>query len=122
MAMPKKGSRSIVVDGQKYRWSVRFTEDDTSSNKYGMEATVTVSVENYDNPQSMLCISYVCGFRYGLDEAQPRSVATGQVMEIMPDQVADMIRDALAQGWKPTIKGGKFLLQIPPRGKWQPKD
>jgi hypothetical protein len=116
MAMPKKGSRSLVVDGRKYRWSVKCMEDDTGRNEYGMDTTLTIAVEHYENPQSMLCIHHQCGFKYasptGSAEARPRSLTTGQVMEITPHQVAALIRKALEQGWNPEAKAEKFFLTL----------
>ncbi len=112
MAMPKKGSRSLVVDGRKYRWCVRRTEDDTAWNAYGMQATLTVAVEDFYYPQSMLCISYECGFPYGKASARPRWVDTGQVMEVTPQRVAALIREALKQGWDPQAQTADFKLDL----------
>ena len=110
MAMGKKGSRALVVDGRKYRWGVRFTVQDTHWSPYGMGASVTVTVEDYAHPQSMLCVSYACGYRYWPPRTRPRSRATGLEMEITPWLVAKWIRDAQEQGWNPNVNGGKILI------------
>ena len=114
MAMPKKGSRSLIVDNQKYRWSVRRTEDDTNWNDYGMATTLTIAVENYDNPKNMLCITYRCGSEawHGAPELPTVALLTGQEMKITPGQVADLVRIALKQGWNPEAKAGKFCVTL----------
>jgi len=112
MAMPKKGSRALVVDGHKYRWGIRRTEQDTHWNEYGMENRLTISVENYENPASMLCISYFCGGGYDGIGPNPRLAATGEEMKITPSDVEQWIRTALGQGWKPETKGAKFLVEL----------
>ena len=110
MAMPKKGARTLVVDGRKYRWSVSFTEDDTDWNEYGMAVTLTIAVEDYDNPQSRLCVHYRCGFQYGSDDLRPRSLETGEPVPFTPRHVAGLIREASGQGWRLAEKNAKVLV------------
>lgn len=112
MAMPKKGSRSLVVDRRKYRWSVSRTDDDTGWNDYGMQTTLTVAVEDYENPESLLVIEYPCGFRYGSASVRPRLVETGQEMKVTPHRVAALIREALKQGWVPQAQTSKFKISF----------
>jgi len=108
--MPKKGSRSLIVDKQKYRWSVSFTEDDTNWNDQGMAATLTVAIEDFENPQTMLCVRYRCGFHYGSVDERPRSVKTGQEIQVTSHEVAGYIREALEQGWNPKERNAKVLV------------
>jgi len=112
MAMPRKGSRALVVDGHKYRWSVSFTEDDAGWNAQEMKASLSITIEDFQNPKGMLCISFECGFAYGSSDARPRSVNTGSEIQVTPAQVAKWIREALEQGWKPEEKADKVLVWL----------
>lgn len=112
MAIPKKGSRSIVLDQRKYRWSVRRTEEDWAWNEYGMQAVLTVAVEDFACPAGVLCIRHECGLNYGKEKERLRLVSTGMEMRIGPGQVEEWIRIALARGWNPQAKGSKLLINL----------
>jgi hypothetical protein len=100
MAMPKKGSRTIVVDGATYRWRIRgrITVAQTEG-----EGNLMVAVEEVaDTGVSTLLV----------DTSVPREwfSFSGYQTPITPAAVQTYIRLALQQGWKPTQKGKPFVL------------
>jgi hypothetical protein len=84
MALPRKGSRRIVVEGVAYRW-------------FGSTAALTAHHE--EQPGSMLIVPL------GRTWIAPPP---------LPSEVADLIRQALRQGWRPTEIGPPFRLPQPP--------
>lgn len=99
MAIPKKGSRKIVVDGIEYRWRIRWKPS------YGQgigESNLTAVVELYENPQSTLVITFPW---LRLDALVGVAEET-----VMPKMIKNCIKNALAQGWNPNKKGKTFKL------------
>lgn len=102
MAIPKKGSCTIVVDGVTYRWRVR--KKPTYSQCYavwnGGVGDITFSVEHVETPGSVLVVH--------LPQPHP-GINEGSVgVPIVPSQVAQHITQALATGWKATETGSPF--------------
>lgn len=104
MAIPKKGSRSIVVNGTTYRWYVR--RNPTYSQCYnvwnGGSGHLTFCVEHGDTPACTLVVN--------LPNAHPGINAGSPVLPILPSLVAQQIERALAAGWKATTRGSAFRL------------
>ena len=99
MALVKKGSRRIVVDGRVYRWQLRGRPS------YGQalcETPCTYAVEDYEQPGRTLVVT----------TNQPHSSNwLGRLAEpILPAEVARTIRLAVERGWDPTGGGAPFLL------------
>jgi hypothetical protein len=84
MALPSKGTRSIVVDGVTYRWRVA----DKDSSSPGFIATRS------DNPRCPLLWT-----RYD-----------GDPDPITPSLVAAGIRAALREGWQPSTPAPPFRM------------
>lgn len=99
MALGRKGSRHIVVDGTSYRWRLRRTPT------YGQGlcwSPGTYAVEHAEHPGTTLVVI----------TNQPH---TGNWLErpgnpVLPSDVADAIAAALRQGWVPTRTGSPFHL------------
>lgn len=93
MAIPKRGSRSIIVDGVTYRWRVR--KKPTYSQCYtvwnGGVGDITFSVEHAETPGSVLVVH--------LPQAHPSIHECSRGVPIAPSQVAQIITQALASGW-----------------------
>jgi hypothetical protein len=100
MAIVKKGSRKIVVDGFEYRWRVR--QKPTHSQGVG-SLGVTCSVERAGMTSGTVLVinfnQYHISNWLGL-KSEP----------ILPSQVAAAIHDALAKGWQPAQAGVPFQL------------
>jgi hypothetical protein len=97
MAIPKKGSRKIVVDNVAYRWRIRWKISD------GYEAgTLNAAVELYENPQSVLHIIF------------PWVKYEGHMFvaeSVTPKHIEFVIRKALKEGWQPKENKNIQVLQ-----------
>ncbi|MFJ1756415.1 hypothetical protein [Kitasatospora sp. NPDC088134] len=105
MALPKKGSRRIVVDGAGYRWRV-------SSRHWccSYEATTLgYAVEDAAAPGATLVVETG---RPLVHEPSPEAAEP-----ILPGEVAAGIRAARARGWTPTAQGPSFRLRLPAVGE-----
>ncbi|MEU5002634.1 hypothetical protein [Streptomyces sp. NPDC021622] len=99
MALVKKGSRHISVDGTTYRWRLRGRP----TYDQGMaRSPVTYAVEHADNPGTTLVIT--------TNQPHPSNWLGTQGSPIVPAQVADSIRTALTDGWTPENPGSPFHL------------
>ena len=99
MAVPKKGSRKIVVESVEYRWRIR------RKSSYGQEigeSNLTASVELYRNPQNTLSITFPW---LRLD------TWFGSLEEpVTPKLIETVIKNAIYQGWNPVEKGKTFKI------------
>ncbi|MES2464485.1 MAG: hypothetical protein V4671_28320 [Armatimonadota bacterium] len=101
MAIPKRGTRKIVVDGQAYRWYIRRKQ------KYWQtfgEFGTGLAVEAEGGHGSLLIVS-VPRFFPRLDWSPD-----DPLIPVVPGDVARHIRLALKQGWEPNATGGTFCL------------
>ncbi|NEO88061.1 MAG: hypothetical protein F6J87_27965 [Spirulina sp. SIO3F2] len=96
MAIPKTGSRKIMVDSVEYRWHIRRQPTPMQG---GHGTCVTGAVELLENPGSVLWISFLWNHHRNYDGAE---------FAIVPNDVAAAITDALKAGWNPAILGGNF--------------
>ncbi|MFB7911588.1 hypothetical protein ACFC1T_34665 [Kitasatospora sp. NPDC056076] len=99
MALGKKGSRRIVVDGVEYRWRM--------SRKHwccDYEAgTLGYVVEDAARPGTTLVVET------GRPETSVPRLVPAEV--VLPGEVAAGIRAARSQGWTPTAAGSPFQLR-----------
>src|SRR5215212_8532742 len=100
MAIPRKHSRPIVVDGQKYRWIVKRKSDYNFEPQKGMVFTV----QEEDGAGALLIVELA---RPQLDYWLHHQ----QSAPITPNEIASWIRQAIAQGWQPKAKGKPFRLK-----------
>jgi hypothetical protein len=96
VAISKKYSRRIVVDGVAYRWKID-PEPDYDQWHLG---ELVVRVWRDDTPN---CVLHLLGGR------RPEMVPHGQADTITPRRVAAGVRTALARGWNPAGAGGFHL-------------
>lgn len=97
MAIPKKGSRKIIVDDIEYRWRIRWKPS------YGQgigESNLTAAIELYENPQSPLIITFPW--------LRPDSWVGKTKESVTPKDIETCVKNALSQGWKPNVKGKIF--------------
>ncbi|NPC85336.1 hypothetical protein HPC49_44970 [Pyxidicoccus fallax] len=85
MALARKGTRALTVDGTRYRWVV--APDD--------EPGLGIVVEAADSPG----LRMVAWVEHG--------------NTISPWLVREAILRALAQGWQPQARGPDFVLRLP---------
>jgi len=101
MALNRKGSRLITVDGIEYRWRIRRKPSYTQALGW---TPMTYAVEAANGSQSgttlIVTSSQAHASNWVGHEAEP----------IRPAHVAASIREALEQGWNPTRTGSPFRL------------
>ncbi|RPE33813.1 hypothetical protein [Kitasatospora cineracea] len=119
MALAKKGSRRIVVDGVEYRWRV-------SSKHWCCDhdpRPLGYAVEHAARPGTTLVV----------DTGRPAVFPPEEVPEqlVLPGEVAAGVRVALADGWTPDADGSPFVLclsaprpagPVPARGRYRGAD
>ncbi|MEV0202694.1 hypothetical protein [Nonomuraea sp. NPDC050691] len=101
MAMPKKGSRPITVDGIAFRWRVSHRPTYSADKSW---SPLTFAVERAEGPGSVLVVSLPC--------ARPDNWSGERTIAIRPVLVAGCIRRALEQGWKSGRPGPTFTLTV----------
>lgn len=101
MALAKRGSRPIHVDGEQYYWYVRHKPTYT---QWHFESTLSVAVE-FAMPNSSILLVYLPQFHPGHNETHESNPA------VLPSDVAQYIREARSAGWTPT--GRKRFLWRP---------
>lgn len=102
MAIPKKGSRTITVENDIYRWLIRRKATYNQSD-YGI-GRIHVAIEHAKNPGTMLLIY--------TDREHPKDWNTKNVHPVTPSDVLNWIRQALELGWEPQKKGGQLSVSI----------
>jgi len=95
MAIPKKGSRKIVVDDVIYRWRIRWkpTYDQDCH-----DHCLCAAVELYENPQNVLHIAFSWA-RYN------KLYPPFELEPVTPKHIEAAVKDALKEGWSPTGTG-----------------
>lgn len=103
MAITKRGSRRIVVDGAPYRWTVRRKPS------YGQalaETPLTFAVELELAKGSVLVVD--------AGTARPDNWMKAPASAVAPKLVERSVREAIAQGWRPAVKGKPHTLRLQP--------
>ncbi|WP_331752242.1 hypothetical protein [Streptomyces sp. NBC_00829] len=102
MALPKKGSRRICVDGINYRWRLRGRP----TYDQGMVwSHLTYAVEHAETPGTTLLIT--------TNQPHPSNWMGETATPVLPSDVANNIRTARANGWSPETHGSPFHLNQP---------
>ncbi|MCG5218601.1 hypothetical protein [Streptosporangium sp. KLBMP 9127] len=101
MAIPKKGSRLITVDGAGFRWRVRRKPTYCQGNSWG---PMTFAVELADASGRVLLVSLPC--------SRPDAWQGERTTAIQPALVTATVRLALKRGWDPQQAGGAFNLKL----------
>ncbi|MDX3241486.1 hypothetical protein [Streptomyces sp. ME18-1-4] len=99
MALVRKGSRRIVVDGTAYRWRLRGRP----TYFQGLAWTpCTFAVEHADTPGMTLLVI--------TNQQHPSNWFGHEATPVLPSDVAQAIQLALREGWTPTAPGSPFHL------------
>lgn len=101
MAMPKKGSRLITVDGTVFRWRVRHRPTYSQGNGW---SPLGFAVERAEKPGSVLVVSLPC--------ARPDNRVGERTIAIRPTLVDGCVRRAVEQGWNSARPGAAFPLTV----------
>ena len=101
MAIPRKGSRSITVDGVAYRWRIR-QRPTYMQGAFGH--SLNLAVELTDDPKCTLLVE--------LAQSHPCNWLGDPAVPVTPSEVAGHIRQALDAGWQPESQGGAFRFKI----------
>jgi hypothetical protein len=101
MAIPRKGSRLITVDGTVYRWAVRHKPTYVQGLNW---VPLTFAVEDADAPGQVLSVA-TRSTRLDNWLNLPGTPVTPRVVE-------QSIRAALAAGWEPDRTDGAFKLAL----------
>jgi hypothetical protein len=99
VAIPKKGSRLITVDGQSYRWTIRSKPTYVQG---AFSGAMTFAVEAADHPWRVLHIE--------LERPRPDNWLLVETSPVTPSEVERCVRRALEAGWRPTESGPPFEL------------
>lgn len=102
MALNKKGTRKITVDGEDYRWRIR-KKPTYDQGAFG--TAMTFAVEHSEAPGSTLVVT----------TTMPRSdnwLLKKTSASVTPAHVARAIREALRAGWSPATSGPPFMLHF----------
>lgn len=92
MAIPKKGSRTLVVEEVRYRWVASIHEN-----------TINLVVELAEEPGQKLLAYFQCRDLYVREPNGEWRFQT-QMQSIKPSHVKRIIRHALTSGWSPREK------------------
>src|SRR5439155_4117490 len=98
MAIPKKGSRIVTVDGVRYRWRIRRKPTYCQG---AFASHLLVAAERVEAPSR--CVLLLTA-RF----PRPDNWLSRRSESVTPQQVAASIRDALAHGWHPDRAGSSF--------------
>ncbi|MFI7404783.1 hypothetical protein ACIBW9_30615 [Streptomyces sp. NPDC049541] len=99
MAIGRKGSRRIVVDGTTYHWRLRRrpTYDQALCDR-----PCTYAVQHADTPGTTLVVT--------TNQPHASNWFGAPSVPVLPSDVAAAIASALRQGWSPTQQGSPFHL------------
>ncbi|MFV2105425.1 hypothetical protein [Micromonospora sp. LOL_015] len=100
MATVKRGSRPIIVDGCRYRWTVRRKPTYSQALAW---APLTFAVERINPPGCAVLVVRVAS-------AHPGNWVHAEAMPVRPLMVAAAIRQALVRGWQPDRPDSPFVL------------
>ncbi|MFF8531981.1 hypothetical protein ACN6K9_002895 [Streptomyces sp. SAS_267] len=111
MALVRKGSRRIVVDGTVYRWRLRGRPTYPQGLVW---SPCTFAVEHADTPGTTLVVT--------TDQPHPGNWIGREAEPVLPSTVGAAVRTALREGWTPTGPGSAFHLDqsagITPSSWW----
>lgn len=101
MAIPKRGSRNIVVNGESYRWYMRRKP----TYRQGLcEEVMSFAIEHAEVKGSVLIAE--------LPQYHPGNWRGAEIVPLVPANVARCIQTALARGWQPKQPGKTFVLDM----------
>jgi len=99
MALVRKRSRRIVVDGTAYRWRLRGRPTYSQGLAW---SPCTFAVEHAATRGMTLVVT--------TDQPHPSNWIGSEAEPVLPSGVAAAVRLALREGWTPTTSGSAFHL------------
>lgn len=99
MSLARKRARLITVDGVTYRWTLRRRPTYNHGMNWG---SLTYAVECNEPRGSVLVVD--------TGRAHPGNWVSVESVPVLPGEVAEGIRRAIALGWEPTREGKPFPL------------
>ena len=102
MSIPKKGTRSIIVNKEGYKWLIR-RKATYNQTDYGI-GHIHVAIEHASKPNTTLVID--------TDRKHPKDWNTSTIVPVLPSDIAKWIGQALELGWKPKAKKTQLLVKI----------
>jgi hypothetical protein len=104
VAIPKKGSRLITVEGQVFRWTVR---PKPTYSEGAFASPMVFAVEAAERPGRVLHVA--------LGRPRPDNWLLQGTSPVTPSEVERCIRRALQSGWIPAEPGAPFeMLALQP--------
>ena len=100
MAILKKGSRRIIVDGCCFRWRVRHRP---TYHQGLCWSNYVLAVEAAEGSGSKLVVV--------LPHPHTRNWLHQPAQAVLPSQVASYIRQAVVEGWQPNQNGKPFTIK-----------
>lgn len=97
MAIPKKGSRLIVVEGMPYRWRVRRKPTCSLADAW---VGMAVAIERADTKGAALLVR--------MPQAHPGNWMSAESEPVLPSDVERFIRYALSSGRRSSEQGEAF--------------
>ncbi|MEV6541321.1 hypothetical protein [Streptomyces sp. NPDC051665] len=101
MALARKGTRHIVVDGTTYRWHLRRRPTYSQALAW---SPCTFAVEQADEPGTTLVVT--------TDHPHPSNWLGHEPKPVLPSDVTHAIERALREGWTSTAPGSPFHLDL----------
>jgi hypothetical protein len=101
MALPKKGTRKITVDGEVYRWLIRKQPTDGQG---AFVSQMTFAVEHIRESRRTLVV--------GTRVPRPDNWLRKPSASVTPAHVAEAIRKARGSGWEPGLPGSAFMMDF----------
>ncbi|UWE13060.1 hypothetical protein [Actinacidiphila bryophytorum] len=101
MALARKGSRQIVVDGTAYRWRLRGRPTYYQGLAW---RPCTYAVEHVGTPGTTLVVT--------TDQPHPSNWIGLDASPVLPSDVAAAVRRALHGGWNPSAPGSAYHLDL----------
>ena len=101
MAIPKKGSRKIVVDGSTYRWLIRKR---ASYDQVCFDGRINLAIE-LDEKRCRTLIIYT-------DRTHPNNIGITEVIPVTPADIENWIREAHKLGWQSNQVGPQMHVVI----------
>lgn len=106
MALNKKNSRKIVVDGESYRYSVSATSPDADWN-----FRLNVTLQREDGG-SRLEVRGLVTRDFWLDISNPGVRSEDDYPIVTPRHIPNIISRAIDAGWQPHETGPAFVLEL----------
>jgi len=106
MALNKKNSRKIVVDGESYRYSVSATSLDAAGN-YRLNVTL-----QSEDDGARLVVRGLVTRDFWLDISKPGMKTEEDYPTVTPRHIKSIIRLAVDSDWQPQKTGPAFELEL----------